>query len=161
MLQHRRTPAVAILLAVLLAGGALLLWIPAPGAAAGERIPARADGARTLAELEIAIASERATAADWYAYADELWARRQFRDTALACRKVLELEPYHREARFRGGLALAAAGQVEAFHEYLRELTWSDAKLAVDLFGRAESRPYLAEPRFQALLREAQNQAMD
>lgn len=161
--HHRRTPALAVLVAVLGVGWSVLLWDAARGGVSdtGSAAHTESGADRRLAALEIAIASEQATAADWYAYAESLWARRQYADTALACQEVLEREPYHREAQFRRGLALAAAGRAEEFYGYMRELSWSEPKLAVDLFARAEARPYLGDERLRSLRREALNQAMD
>ena len=161
MIQHRRTPAVAILLAVLGLGWAAMFWSPARGAATSGPDRFRRAGDQTLAQLEIAIASERATAEDWYAYAEHLRKRQQPQDAALAYRKALELQPYHRDARFHCAVALAAAGNAEEFYSFMRDLVWSNAKLAVDIFGRPESQAYLPEARFRALAQEAQNQALD
>ena len=152
LFQHRRWPAVAILLAVVGLG-----WATLPGHPAQGGRPA----AGALTELEIAIASEQASAADWFAYAESLWLRGQYADSAAACQEVLQREPYHREAKFRCGLALAAAGRAEEFYRFMRELAWSEPKLAVDLFARAETRPYLGDERLRVLQREARNQAMD
>ena len=127
MIQHRRTPAVAILLAVLGLGWAAMLWSPARGAATAGPDRFRRAGDQTLAQLEIAIASERATAEDWYAYAEHLRKRQQPQD----------------------------------FYSFMRDLVWSNAKLAVDIFGRPESQAYLPEARFRTLVQEAQNQALD
>ncbi|NQU09347.1 hypothetical protein HQ590_01030 [bacterium] len=161
MLQHRRTPAVAILVVVLSLGWGILRAGPTPGGVSAGLLAADSGEDPTLAKLEVAIAAAGSTAGDWFAYAETLWGRGQYADTVLACRAVLEREPYHRQARFRCGLALAAAGEAEEFHQYMRELTWSDAKLAVDLFARSEARPYLGDARLRALRREAQSQAMD
>ena len=86
---------------------------------------------------------------------------RRFAHAAQAYRKALELEPYHREARFACALALALAGDDEDFYVFMRDLIFHDAKLAADLFERRECQACLAQPRFKALQQEARSQAMD
>ncbi len=160
MIEYRRTPATAILLLVLSTGWVASFSNPGPGAPRGAA-GFRRGGDPTLAELEIAIASERATADDWFAYAERLRSGQQHQDAALAYAKALELQPYNQEARFRCALSLAASGSAEEFYRFMQDLACNHAKLAVDLFARPESQPYLAQERFRALAQEAQNQAMD
>lgn len=85
----------------------------------------------------------------------------RYTEAAAAYAKVLEREPYHREARFQRAWCLAAAGEKEAFYGVMQDLVIGEAKLSVDLFDTTVARAWLSEPRFAALAREARSQAMD
>jgi tetratricopeptide (TPR) repeat protein len=113
--------------------------------------------------LEKAIAGGENRPETWCAYAQRLTETSppRFAQAALAYRKVLEKDPYHRQARVGCALALAQAWNADELHAFLRELIYSEPKLAVDLFDRPECRAYLAKERFVSLQKEARAQAMD
>ena len=156
MTQYSRTPSVLILLARL-----ALAVVYACCAPARTDASLNGDGSRTLEQLERAIAATNADAQTWFQYAGLLRERKRFADAALAFEKVLEQEPFNREARFRCATSLALAGDEDDFYDFLRELTYSDAKLSVELLARRECQVYLGQSRFQALQNEARSQAMD
>ena len=58
-------------------------------------------------------------------------------------------------------LVLAQAGASGPFYDFLKELVYSDAKVAEETFSRPEGQPYLKDERFTSLAKEAKNQAMD
>lgn len=150
--RYPRTPAVIVLLlASALGAGVMALSGTVTQGRSG--VP--------LAELERAIAHSDADATAWYAYAGKLEELRQFDHAAQAYQRVLELEPYHRQAKLHAALVLAQLGDAERYLAYLSNLTIADPKLAADIFARPESQGYLSQPRFAALAREARSQAMD
>jgi tetratricopeptide (TPR) repeat protein len=143
MRHHPRLPAAAILAAFALLGG---LYAAAPALR------------RALAPRD---AGSAAAAGTWFARAEALRAAGDPARAAEAYARVLEREPYHREARFRRAWCLAAAGDKEAFYAVMSELAVSDAKLAVDLFEAPVAKAWLAEPRFAELVKEARAQSLD
>ncbi len=88
-------------------------------------------------------------------------ARTNYRELAANCLHDLQSDPYNREIRLRAGSFLALAGDPDPFYSFVRDLVYSDARLAVDLLDRAECRTYLTQPRFVALQAEARAQSMD
>ncbi|MFH1022342.1 MAG: tetratricopeptide repeat protein [Planctomycetota bacterium] len=153
--SHPRLPAVLVLAATAGVWAAVFLW-PAAGGRGGA-----GGGTAALASLERVIATGRADGATWFAYAEGLRAAGRLAHAAEACRKALELDPFHREARFLRGATLADRGDADALHAYLYDLVLSDAKLTLDLLERPACHPFLADPRFAALHEEARRQAMD
>jgi hypothetical protein len=49
----------------------------------------------------------------------------------------------------------------DQFYSFQKDLVYSEAKLAVELFERPETQRFLSEERFANLAKEAKNQAMD
>ena len=115
----------------------------------------------TLEQLERAVAAPQPQPQAWWLYGQRLSEHGRHRHAAAAYARFLETTPYHREGRFRCGLALAQAGDADAFFAFARDLAYTEPKLAVDLLDRPESRPHLAQPRFQALAQDARLHAMD
>ena len=101
------------------------------------------------------------SAATWRAYADALVNAKQFAAASDAYKEVIAIEPGKRDPKFQCGLALAQAGTSGPFYDFLKELVYSDAKVAEELLGRPEAQPYLKDERFTSLAKEAKNQAMD
>src|SRR5258706_11875175 len=99
--------------------------------------------------------------ATWRAYGEALSDAKQFAPAAVAFREALAIDPAQRDAKFQCGLALAQAGAADEFYDFLKDLVYSEAKLAVELFERPEAQKYLAQERFASLSKEAKNQAMD
>jgi hypothetical protein len=95
------------------------------------------------------------------AYGDALVAAKEFGRAAAAYREVLEVEPGNRAVKYQRGLALAQANAPELFYQFQKDLVYSEPKLAVEIFERAEAQKYLSEERFSSLAKEAKNQAMD
>lgn len=146
-----RTPAAAVLLLAVLGGAYMLLGgAVAPG-----------QGDMQLSDLERAIARSDADASAWFAYAAKLQGLNHYDSAALAYQRVLELEPYHRQAKLQAAIVLAQLGDAPRFLAYLSDLTLADPKLADDIFRRPETQAYLAQPAFSAMAREARSQAMD
>ncbi len=110
---------------------------------------------------ESASASSKDDAATVFARAEELRKNLRYREAATAYAKVIEREPYRREARFQHAWCLAAAGERDAFYGVMQDLVISEAKLSVDLLDSTVAKAWLSEPRFAALVREAHAQAMD
>ncbi len=119
--------------------------------------------ARLLSEgaRENASASSKDDAATVFARAEGLRKDLRYGDAATAYAKVIEREPYRREARFHHAWCLAAAGEREAFYGVMQDLVISEAKLSVDLLDSPVAKVWLSEPRFAALVREAHAQAKD
>ncbi|MFZ4694321.1 MAG: hypothetical protein ACOYMV_04260 [Verrucomicrobiia bacterium] len=110
---------------------------------------------------ESASASSKDDAATVFARAEELRKNLRYREAATAYAKVIEREPYRREARFQHAWCLAAAGERDAFYGVMQDLVISEAKLSVDLLDSTVAKAWLSEPQFAALVREAHAQAMD
>jgi predicted Zn-dependent protease len=152
MMRHRRLPAIAVLVAVVAVG---LIYVRSWGRGAG------GDGT-SLAELEKQIArGKNVPVATWNAYAQKLMEAKRFDDAASAYKKVLEKEPANRSARTGTAIALAKAKNEEEFYKFMSELTYSDPKMAMDLFDRGECQAWLGQARFKTLQHEARAQAMD
>jgi hypothetical protein len=149
MKQYRRWPAVVVLiLAATICAGALRSH-PSSGQA-GE-----------LEALQIAVARADATATDWQHYAEALAGRGRFAESAQAYRKTLDLAPHNRQVKFDRALVLARTGDGDAFYECMRDLSLTEAKLAVEVLDRPESQRYLSEDRFRTVAQEAASQARD
>jgi thioredoxin-like negative regulator of GroEL len=97
----------------------------------------------------------------WSAYAQKLMEAKRFADAASAYKKVLEKSPADRTAKTGVAIALAKAGNEEEFYKFMSELTYSDAKMAMDIFDRGECQAWLSQTRFKTLQHEARAQAMD
>lgn len=117
--------------------------------------------AQELEFLEKQIAQGNTNAATWLRYAQGLAEDGKFHQAAQAGRKVLNIQPYHREARIAVALYLARANDRTGLLDYMRGLTYEDAKMAVDLFDRQELAPWSGDEAFIALRREARQQSMD
>jgi tetratricopeptide (TPR) repeat protein len=154
MNRYRRLPALCALVAALSLGWAFFAARP----------EARATGAGSeysLDELRALIVEGEAPAEIWYAYGQKLLQGKEFAQAALAYAQVLQRMPYHRPARFDRALALAQAGDRDAFFAFLREIVYSEPKLAVEVLGRREVASLAGDPRLEPLQREARSQAMD
>ena len=148
--RHSRIPAIVILVAIAGVGYAYV-----------HRLRADARPAEGLAALEARIQSGNAGKAEWLAYGSALNAAGEYGQAARAFKQVLEIEPYHREAKVEAVVAMANAGDREGLAGFLRDLVYAEPKLCVDLFERRELKPYLGDARFQAFQKEARAQAMD
>ncbi|MDB5322300.1 MAG: hypothetical protein JWN40_3931 [Phycisphaerales bacterium] len=130
-----------------------------------ERLWKKQAGDQSLAALENRVSQERKVGAvkveTLRAYGAALSAEKRFKDAATAFGEVLAMDPGQRDAKFQCGLALAQAGESDAFYNFQKDLVYSEAKLAVELFERPETQGYLAQERFANLSKEAKNQAMD
>jgi hypothetical protein len=162
MARYRRLPAFLVLAsALLLAGFYVRTW--GRSSLGGDRIP--------LSALEAQIASGKATAETWNAYAQRLAEVQRYDDAVLAYRRVMELDPgNHRQARADCAIALARRAaqpgpsrseKEEEFYDYVRTLIHGDPKFAMDLLDRSEFSAYVGRSRFEVLKKEARAQAMD
>lgn len=111
--------------------------------------------------LETQIAAGTADVQTWLAYGQALYGTGQFARSAMAYEKAIELEPYHRPARFQRGLALAKAGDREGLFDYLTAQLHQEPKLVAELLDRPELGAFLTEARYASLQKEARAQAMD
>ena len=151
MNHYRRLPAIVVLVASL----ALAIAYARPWQAAG------ATSGSDLRSLEHTIAAGKATTQTWLAYGQALDTAGQYARAAMAYEKVLESEPYHRPARFARARSLAKAGDRDGLLPYLQIQLHVEPKLVAELLDRPELSPYLSDPRFAALQKEARAQAMD
>jgi hypothetical protein len=126
---------------------------------------ARSNGAdldhATLGDLEKRIASGDAPNPVWLAYGRRLAEDSQFARAALAFGRVVQVDPYNRPARFEYVIALAKASDTETLFQFLRDQVYVEPLLAVELLARPELQPFMGEPRFETLLKEARAQSMD
>ena len=151
MMRHRRLPAIGVLV-VMIAIGAI--YVRSWGRGAG--------GGGSLADLEKQIgAGKEISTATWAAYAQKLMEVNRFDAAASAYKKVLEKEPANRTAKTGVAIALARAKNEEEFYKFMSDLTYSDAKMAMDIFDRGECQAWLSQTRFKTLQHEARAQAMD
>ena len=152
MMRHRRLPTIGVLV-VMIAIGAIYVrsWGRSANGAGG-----------SLADLEKQIArGKEVPSATWSAYAQKLMEARRFDDAASAYKKVLEKESGNRNAKTGVAIALARAKNEEEFYKFMSDLTYSDAKMAMDIFDRGECQAWLSQTRFKTLQHEARAQAMD
>lgn len=152
IMRHRRLPAAAVLVAVVAVG---LIYVRSWGRGAG------GDGT-ALEALEKQIArGGQIDVKTWMDYAQKLMEAKRYNDAASAYKKALDKEPANRKARTGAAIALAKAQNEEEFYKFMSELTYSDPKMALDLFDRGECQAWLGQTRFKTLQHEAKAQAMD
>jgi tetratricopeptide (TPR) repeat protein len=160
MNRYPRRPAMIVLLATLALG---VFYVTAWGRI--ERLWKKQPGDQSLVALEKRIEEERKGSGvkveTWRGYGAALSEAKRFKDAAKAFQEVLAIDPQQRDAKFQCGLALAQAGAADEFYSFQKDLVYSEAKLAVELFERPETQGYLAQERFANLAKEAKNQAMD
>src|SRR5262249_55195062 len=101
MIQRPRIPAIATLLLVLAAGILFLISLRKGGGA----------GDAQLAVLQQAITQPDAPTEAWVRYADKLFELGQHARAAVAYRRVLEGDPYNKQARLQCAMSLAALGR--------------------------------------------------
>jgi tetratricopeptide (TPR) repeat protein len=154
MNRHPRKPALLVLLIAAVLG---TLYVTAWGKI--EQLWKKKP--QGIEALEQQIKAGNASAATWRAYGEALMNAKDFARAANAFRQVLAMEPAQRDAKFQCGLALAQSGAADEFYNFQKDLVYSEAKLAVELFERPETHQYLAQERFASLAKEAKNQAMD
>jgi hypothetical protein len=114
-----------------------------------------------LAELQHAVAAPDAPPATRLRYAEKLQQLGQFSRAAVAYRRVLDGDPYNRDARLQCALSLARLGTPEEVFSFLRATLLLDPRLTLHILGRPEVGTYLADARFQALRKEAVAQSLD
>jgi len=158
MIRHPRLPALIVFVVAATLGALYLVaW--------GQVEKYWRGGNQTLDALRKKVEAEgkagAVSAETWLAYADALVNAKRFADASEAYKEVISLQPGKRDPKFQCGLALAQAGASGPFYDFLKELVYSDAKVAEDLFSRPEAQPYLKDERFTSLAKEAKNQAMD
>jgi predicted Zn-dependent protease len=153
MLQHSRITSAVVLLAVLIAGGAAFWYV--------RRAEAKAATAPELAQLELLITKPDAEPVTWFHYGQRLLEAGRLTHAATAFERFLQLDPFHRDGNLQCAVVLAQLGDPDKYFRFMRHLVSSDPKLAAAILDRPESQPHLAEPRFRALAKEAQMQAMD
>ena len=152
MMRHRRLPAIAVLVAMIGIGA---IYVRSWGRGAG------GDGS-SLADLEKQVArGGEINAQLWTAYAQKLMEAKRYNDSASAYKKVLSKAPADRTAKTGAAIALAKAQNEEEFYKFMTDLTYSDPKLAMDIFDRGECQAWLGQIRFKTLQHEARAQAMD
>jgi len=163
MKQYRRLPSLLVLVIAAALGFAYLrFWNSS--ASAGH------DG--SLEDLRKLIAHSTAQgkpipAETWYAYGQRLEESSDFAAASNAYRNLLELkpdanqEPLFRKARLARAVSLARAGDHDALAALLRELTYTEPKLVMEILERRECQPLLADPRLSGLQKQARAQAMD
>jgi hypothetical protein len=152
MMRHRRLPAIAVLVAAMAIG---VLYLRSWGRGANSN-------GSSLGELEKQISRGGNIKPDvWSAYAQKLMEAKRFDDAASAYKKVLVKEPANRNAKTGAAIALAKAKNEEEFYKFMSDLTYSEPKLAMDIFDRGECQAWLGQTRFKTLQHEARAQAMD
>jgi tetratricopeptide (TPR) repeat protein len=149
--RYRRWPSILVLLVAAGLGTYYLRSLKAAGAGSGD----------SLEQLEKQIAQGHSDAKIWYSYAQRLTEAKRFEQASLAYRKVLDKEPSNRQAKFGCALSLAQAGNADEFYNYMHDLAYGEAKLAIEIFDRRECQPWLKDARFAGLQKEAKAQAMD
>ena len=160
MNRYPRKPAMIVLLVTLALGA---FYVTAWGKI--ERLWKKQPGDQSVVALEKRIEDERNGAGvkveTWRAYGEALSDAKEYAKAATAFQEVLAIDPTQRDAKFQCGLALAQAGLADQFYNFQKDLVYSEAKLAVELFERPETQRYLSQERFASLSKEAKNQAMD
>ena len=149
LIRHSRIPATLILL-----GAAVLcaLYLRIYGRSVGSGDPS------SLESIETAIATGNASPQVWRQYAVRLQAMGRPADAAAAYQKVLAGDPNNSEAQLGCARSLAAAGDDGGLYGLLKPLVYENPKMVVGFlegFARRDT------PPFDAMYREAVNQAMD
>lgn len=161
MIRYPRVPALMVLVITALLG---LVYVLAWGEV-DRFLKHQNGGAASLESLEKKIAedSKKGTVAAnvWFAYGEMLAQAGRHGDAANAFRQAMTVDPSMRQARFQCGLMLAMANRAEEFYNYQKELVYSEAKLAVELFERPEAQKFLGDEKFMALAKEAKSQSVD
>ncbi len=139
-MNRQRIAAAILLLAMLISAGlAALAW--------------RATGPEDVDDPQ--------TAAEWLVRAE---ARDQAGDpdgAERAVRAALVRQPWHPAAARKLTLLLLARGDAGALKDWMDDLILGDARLAEQFFLLPAFAPWLEQPEFQVLFREAQIQARD
>src|SRR3954467_8110068 len=141
MMRHQRLPAALVLVAALAVG---LIYVRSWGRGAGD------EGSLIALEKQISRGGEIDPKL-WSAYAQKLMEARRYGDAASAYKKVLTKAPADKTARMGAAIALAKAQNEEEFYKFMSDLTYSDAKMAMDVFDRGECQAWLAQTRFKTL----------
>ena len=152
MNQSSRKPATAILLAALVAIAAYVA-LTAHAARSTEGPP--------IEQLEVAIANPDAGSDTWMAYAQRLLHEKRFGHASAAFQRVLETDPYSREANLGAASALALSRDSEALHTFLTHLLVVEPRLLLDFLGRPEAAPFMSEERFKLLQSRSHAQSLD
>jgi tetratricopeptide (TPR) repeat protein len=153
MNRYYRLPSLVVLLMVFGAGA---LYMHRYGRASG-------NGGQGIEALEALIKKQKdhPVKETWLSYAEALSSAGQFDRAAQAYKKVLELDPPNRQAKFGCALALAEAKKSEDLYAYVKDMVFAEPKLAMDVLDRPELSEFMSDGKFQALQREAKAQAMD
>jgi alkyl sulfatase BDS1-like metallo-beta-lactamase superfamily hydrolase len=154
--KHARLPAAGTLFAA-----ALLAAVYALTSGWRDASPALATASGQEAGGPAAATRYGSSARALLAHADQLRAEGSFGPAADAYCRVLDEEPYNREARFWTAICLAGAGDEARLEAFMDQLALSEAKLAVELFQRSELAPFADSPKMAALLEQARDQAKD
>jgi hypothetical protein len=155
--KYARWPAALVLLTSLLFAGAYAINTRKGASSAMGTGGTPLD----MAGSEKSIAAGHADSRTWFAYAEQLRADGKSKLAADAYLRVLEKEPYQREARFWVAVCLADSAHAPQLEAYMEQLALSEAKLAVEVFQRRELAPYMSLPRMSALFDQAKDQARD
>ena len=151
--DYPRQPAGFVLLLILAIGATLAIL--------DDRLLALSAGDAAMSELQQAIGQPDVPPGTWLKYARKLEQASRFDHAAAAYRKVLESEPFNRQARLSAATCLARAGKSAELLAFVDECVRMDPKLSLDIFDRPEVQPYMSDPRLAALAKEAQVQSMD
>jgi tetratricopeptide (TPR) repeat protein len=147
-----RKPATAVLLA---AFAAIAAYVALTARAA------RSTDGPSLEQLEIAIANPDAGSDTWMLYAQRLLQEKRFAHAAAAFQRVLETDPYSREANLGAASALALTRDSEALHTFLSHMLVVEPRLLLDFLGRPEAAPFMSEERFKLLQARSHAQSLD
>lgn len=139
----------------------MLTFLLSAGYVWSTRVEGRAGTGQTLAELEQAIANPDASTETWLQYGQCLQHERRYDHAVSAYQRVLETDPYSRNANFQCVAALALLGDGDRLHAFLVKLIQLDPRLALDVFARPELQPYLKQARFAQVHKQAIVQSMD
>ena len=161
MKQYPRVPAACILAIAFILGAAYAVVPSLQTGLAADPVGSGDGGSAAVAKPDDPPGDLKTEVTTWLGSADRLRRQRHYPEAAEMYQKILAREPYHREARFQQAWCLAAAGEKETFYLLMRDLVIRDARLSVDLLNCAVCKAFLKELRFQALLQEAQSQALD
>jgi hypothetical protein len=97
----------------------------------------------------------------WEAYGDKLRAAGRFATASKAYDRALALAPDLPGPRLHRAVALAQAGDADAFFTYFSALSMTHPKLASDLLDRPELAPMRQDPRWSPAAANARAQAID
>jgi len=147
-----QTPAATILTLALLAIAAYVAFTARA---------ARTTEGPSLEQLELAIANPDAGSDTWMLYAQRLLQEKRYTHAAAAFQRVLENDPYSREANLGAASALALTKDRDALHAFLAHLLVIEPRLLLDFLGRPEAAPFMSEERFKLLHARSHAQSLD
>jgi tetratricopeptide (TPR) repeat protein len=151
MIRRSRIPALIALL-IVFAAGIFFLRTATKDASAQ---------AAELTRLQLIIARPDAKPGDWFEYARHLRDAEQYTRAVAAYQRVLEIDPYHHDARLQCACCYGLLGNPDDLLRFMKSSLLVDPKLTLNLYERPEIASFINDSRFKSLKNDAIAQSMD